>query len=64
MARSFWRNKALRCIESGLPDDVLIAVVERLKGSPEAFTSVYPQTLVLSCYHSNCKCRTDRERPE
>ena len=29
--------------------DILIAVVDRLKGSPEAITSVFPQTVVRTC---------------
>lgn len=30
-------------------NDILIAVVDGLKGFPEAITSVYPQTLVQTC---------------
>ena len=30
-------------------NDILIAVVDGLKGFPEAITTVYPQTLVQTC---------------
>jgi hypothetical protein len=30
-------------------NDILIAVVDGLKGFPEAITSVYPQTVVQTC---------------
>jgi putative transposase len=30
-------------------NDILIAVVDGLKGFPEAITSVYPQTIVQTC---------------
>lgn len=35
--------------------DILIAVVEGLKGFPEAISAVFPQTVVQTCIvHLNC----------
>ena len=41
----FW----LRVINERGVNDILIAVVDGLKGFPEAITSIYPQTLVQTC---------------
>ena len=45
---SFWL-KVINELKARAVNDILIAVVDGLKGFPEAITSVYPQTIVQTC---------------
>lgn len=47
-ASAIWL-KVVNELKSRGVNDILIAVVDGLKGFPEAITSVYPQTLVQTC---------------
>src|SRR5580693_5510895 len=47
-APKFWL-KVINEMKTRGVNDILIAVVDGLKGFPEAVTSVYPQTVVQSC---------------
>jgi hypothetical protein len=44
----FWL-KVINELKTRGVNDILIAVVDGLKGFPEAITSVYPQTIVQTC---------------
>ena len=44
----FWL-KVINDLKARGVNDILIAVVDGLKGFPEAITSVYPQTIVQTC---------------
>ena len=46
----FWL-KVINDLKTRGVNDILIAVVDGLKGFPEAIASVYPQTVVQTC---NC----------
>ena len=44
----FWL-KVINDLKARAGNDILIAVVDGLKGFPEAITTVFPQTIVQTC---------------